>query len=185
MTLSGSNSSDPLGRALSYQWEIANAPRNSTNGSLTGATTASPEFTPDVAGVYLISLVVNNGINDSLPDTVVVSAESMNPLAPTADAGEDIIDAEDCTSIQLDGSASSDPNGDSLEYYWSLQSKPADSAVTNASFSDTTVEQPTFYADVAGDYVLSLAVFDGTDWSLPDLITVSAGERASNYSEVV
>jgi len=180
ITLNGTASSDPLGRDLSYQWSISSQPRNSVSATLSDATVASPSFTPDAAGMYLISLVVNNGINDSTPDSMVVEVSSVNPLAPTADAGPDIEGVEDCTPIQLSASASSDPNGDPLEYNWSLQSKPEDSEATNADLSDPSAENPSFYADVAGEYIFSLAVFDGALWSVPDLLTVTAGERATN-----
>ena len=61
---------------------------------------------------------------------------SSNLLAPIADAGEDMLDEFDCTDIQLDGSGSIDPNGDTLEYLCAIQSKPSTSVVNNDSFSD-------------------------------------------------
>ena len=184
-TLNGAASADPLGRTLTYTWAVANAPASSTAASFSSASEASPIFTPDVSGSYLLSLIVNNGINDSLPDSVVVDVITANPLAPTADAGPDITDAQDCSNIQLSGAASTDPNGDELEYMWTLQSKPTDSTATSASISNQEAEAPTFYPDIAGEYVLSLAVYDGTDWSIPDLITVTVSERSANTSPVV
>ena len=184
-TLNGLGSADPLGRPLSYDWSVSNAPSTSSTASFSDASVASPSFTPDATGSYLLSLVVNNGINDSLPDSVVVNVASSNPLAPIADAGPDILDGEDCSNIQLDGLASSDPNGDELDFLWTLQSKPTDSTVTTNSISDPEASQPTFYPDIAGEYMLSLAVYDGTTWSIPDLITVSALERVVNVAPAV
>lgn len=185
VTLDGSSSADPLGRSLNYSWSISNGPRSSTTASLSSATVVSPMFTPDVSGSYLISLVVHNGINASLPDSMVVNVITANPLAPTADAGPDITDAQDCSDIQLNGAGSTDPNGDSLEYMWTLQAAPTASIATSASISDQTAVQPTFWPDIAGEYILSLAVFDGTDWSLPDLVTITASERISNAAPIV
>lgn len=184
-TLNGLGSVDPLGRTLSYEWSMSNAPSTSSTASFSDALVASPSFTPDATGSYLLSLVVNNGINDSLPDSVVVNVASSNPLAPVADAGADILDGEDCTYIQLNGMASSDPNGDELDFLWTLQSKPVDSTVTTASLSDSESAQPTFYPDISGEYILSLAVYDGTAWSIPDLITVFASERVANVPPAV
>ncbi len=179
-TLDGSQSADPLGRTLAYTWSVVSRPEDSTVLAVESPNEVSTTFTPDVGGRYLISLIVNNGVSDSLPDTVTVDVYSANPLAPVADAGEDLSQEYDCTDIQLDGSASMDPNGDELEYLWALQSKPSTSAVNNNSFSDTTSVNPTLYTDVAGDYIVSLSVYDGTEWSIPDLQTITASERLSN-----
>ena len=115
-TLDGSQSSDPLGRSLAYSWSVVSRPQDSTVLAVDAPNEASTTFTPDVGGRYLVSLVVNNGVSDSLPDTVTVDVYSANPLAPIADAGEDLSQEYDCTDIQLDGSGSIDPNGDDLEY---------------------------------------------------------------------
>ena len=179
-TLDGAQSADPLGRTLTYTWDLVSKPEDSALTAVATPNAVSTEFTPDVNGRYLVSLVVNNGVSDSLPDTVTVDVYSANPLAPVADAGADLLSEYDCTAIQLDGSSSTDPNGDELEYLWSVQSKPASSNVDGSAFSDTSIVNPTFYPDVAGEYIVSLAVFDGAEWSIPDLQTISASERLGN-----
>jgi hypothetical protein len=62
------------------------------------------------------------------------------------------------TSITLDGTASTDANGDTLTYKWSLLYKPSNSLAT---LSSTSVSKPTFTADAVGTYVASLIVNDG------------------------
>jgi len=183
--LSGSGSADPLGRTLQYSWSIADKPTTSVLTGVDAPTSMDTTFTPDAAGVYLLSLTVNNGINDSAPDVAVVRVSSSNPIAPTALAGDDIADTEDCSAIQLNGAGSFDPNGDALEYLWTLQSKPTESTASSDSFSDTTAMQPTFYADVAGEYVVSLSVNDGLEWSSPDMLTITTIERVSNAAPTV
>lgn len=177
-TLDGSGSWDPLGRDLTYNWAFETVPSASALTALQ-PTGSSAAFTADAGGRYVVSLVVDNGINSSAPDTVIVDVSSNNPLDPIADPGEDF-EGEDCTAHTLDGSNSFDPNGDDLDYRWSIQSRPAGSNVTNASFADRNAAVTTFYPDAAGDYVLALSVFDGTNWSSPSLLSLTATERSYN-----
>ncbi len=72
--------------------------------------------------------------------------------------------------IQLNGSGSTDVDGDALRYQWSLLSTPGGSAAVLSSASSVT---PTFTADKGGDYVVQLIVFDGTVESSPDTATIS------------
>jgi PKD repeat protein len=179
VSLDGSTSYDPMGRTLTYAWTVVDKPTSSTVSTLTGADAANASFTPDLKGVYVLNLVVDNGISRSASDAVTVTAVG-DDNAPVANAGSDQTEAEDCTTLTLDCSGSADPDGDTLQYLWEVQSKPSGSSVGNATFSDRTAARPTFYADVAGDYVLSCAVSDGSTWSTPDTVALTVGERRSN-----
>lgn len=178
VTLDGSRSYDPMSRALSYAWSVVDKPTSSSVATLTGADSVSASFTPDVKGVYVLNLVVDNGLSRSASDAVTVTAVG-DDSAPVANAGPDQ-EVEDCSTVTLDCSASADPDGDALQYQWEIQNAPTGSSVNNASFSDRTAARPTFYPDVAGEYLISCAVSDGTTWSAPDLVTVDASERRSN-----
>lgn len=182
-TLDGSNSADPLGGSLTYQWFLSQPAQGSAlnTSSLIGNDTAFPTLTGDVPGYYTASLVVSNGMADSLPDSVTVFFGGDNP-APTADAGEDIGDY-DCTSIHL-SCAGNDPDGQPLSYFWELQVKPAGSKATNADFGNRTSASTTFWPDMAGNYQLSCSVFDGTTWSLPDVVALNLEERPTNSAPV-
>lgn len=73
VTLDGSASRDADRDPLSYSWTIIMPPPGSA-AVLSGANTAFPTFIPDLSGTYLIRLVVNDGISESLADTVTVTA---------------------------------------------------------------------------------------------------------------
>ena len=61
----------------------------------------------DVAGSYIVQLIVNDGTGNSDPDTVIISTENSLPVA---DAGSDqAVYVTD--SVHLDGSASVMPTG--------------------------------------------------------------------------
>ncbi len=164
--LDGSASSDVEGTPLTFLWAITTQPAGSI-ASLPDATLVNPTFLVDVPGSYVVTLVVNDGTDDSTPDTVVVSTEN---LLPIADAGLDQTVAVGAT-VQLDGSASTDPEAQSLTFQWTLASTPSGSAVT---VTNPTSVSPTFVADVAGTYVVQLIVDDGLAASAPDTVTVTA-----------
>lgn len=184
-TLDGSASYDGAGRDLAFAWAVVEAPAASslTATSMTGGDSASPTWEIDAKGVYILNLVVDNGLAKSEPDAVVITAFS-DDNEPVANAGSDL-DVEDCTWIQLDGSNSADPDADALQYFWELQSKPTNSVATNNSFSDRREESPTFWADVAGTFTFSLAVSDGNNWSTADGMTMVVEERAVNTPPTV
>lgn len=74
----------------------------------------------------------------------------------------------------LNGSQSSDPNGDPLSYAWSLVSAPTGSLVTQETLEGADTVRVLFTADKAGSYVLSLVVNDGKADSAPVKGTVVA-----------
>ncbi len=71
--LNGSSSYDPDADPLEHTWSFASKPPGS-GASLDGADTAFPQFTADVAGTYLVELVVTDGASFSSPDQVRVIA---------------------------------------------------------------------------------------------------------------
>jgi hypothetical protein len=73
VTLDGSGSSDPDHDVLVYNWSVVSKPEGSV-AALSGSATASPTFTPDIVGDYVISLVVSDGFLSSATDTVTITA---------------------------------------------------------------------------------------------------------------
>lgn len=183
--LDGSRSYDRQGRPLTYHWSFVEVSELSglTDGSISGADSVSASFTPDAHGVYIVNLVVNNGLTDSAADAAVFTVLG-NDGVPVPNPGEDRM-VEDCTTVQLDGSGSADPDGDSLRYFWTVQTVPEGSSVNSSSFSDRAVAQPTIWLDIAGVYVVSLAVYDGNTWSNASLVTLTAEERSFNTPPTV
>ena len=155
VSMDGSASKDPDGGTLTFKWTLIGKPVGSA-ATLTNSSYPNPKFTADLAGNYVLSLVVNDGKKDSAVASVSVTATTAN-AAPVANAGSNQ-NVTIGSTVTLDGTASSDANNDSLTYKWTLQSKPSNSSAT---LSSLTSAKPTFKADLAGTYVATLIVNDG------------------------
>ncbi|MFN7147071.1 MAG: PKD domain-containing protein, partial [Myxococcota bacterium] len=158
----------PDDHALTYDWRFVSKPGGSS-ATLVDDDREDPQFVPDVPGRYEVGLVVNDGALDSDEDTVEITVTEENG-APVANAGRDQSVAVGAT-VTLDGSASSDPEGDGLQFAWTLVTRPSGSSAT---LSSTTSAAPRFTADVAGVYEVSLTVADGTETSAPDSARITA-----------
>ena len=155
-SLDGSGSTDPDGDSLTYQWTIISKPLGSLS-SLAGSDTATPTLNADTLGIYSFSLVVNDGVATSLPDTVDVNVTD-GTFPPIANAGLDQLNAETNTVVNLDGSASYDPTSKGLTFSWNMNVQPVGSNIFLTSISETESFTPT----VDGTYEIELKVNNGT-----------------------
>ena len=165
VTLSGSGF-DADGDPITYQWTLTQP--NALAGTLTGAATASPTFVARMPGTYTASLKVNDGSVNSVASSVSVISSNTAPVA-NAGPAQNVLTG---SLVTLNGSGSSDANGDPLSYVWAITSKPAGSTAT---LSGPTTVSPTFTPDKAGDYTASLTVNDGaTSSAAPSTVEITA-----------
>jgi len=169
VVLDGSKSSDVDGNPITYRWALLTFPPNST-AHLSDLTIVNPSFIADVKGTYVAELIVNDGFVDSAPATVMISSNS----PPVANAGlaQTVLAG---TSVTLNGSGSTDVDGDPLTFRWAITSKPANSTAT---LSDSTAVTPTFLADQLGTYVVQLIVNDGIADSAASTVTITTDDSA-------
>jgi len=170
VTLDGSASSDPDGDAVSYQWALTSRPAGSA-AVLSDPAAVAPTFLVDRPGTYSAQLIVSDGSASSAADSVSVTTTN---TAPVANAGPDQT-APVGTTVSLNGSGSSDADGDALSYAWTLQSAPAGSAAALTGAASVT---PSFVVDRPGSYVARLVVNDGYVASVADTVTVSTVNSA-------
>lgn len=81
VVLDGSASYDPEGATLSYLWSMVSVPDEST-AAFDDTTAVAPRFIADLPGIYVVSLVVNDGQQDSSEDFAQIEAV-------TGDTGSD------------------------------------------------------------------------------------------------
>ena len=88
--------------------------------TLTGATTATPTFTaPAGPATLTFELTVDDGSGETDTDTVAITVNGI----PTADAGPDQ-DVERGDTVTLDGTGSTDPDGDTLDLQLGPDQRP-------------------------------------------------------------
>ena len=145
VVLDGAGSADVDGDSLAFAWSFVSRPASSA-AVLANASAVSPSFVVDAPGTYVVSLVVHDGMQQSAPDSVTIT--TLNS-APVARAGSDQNVAVGAP-VTLDGSASTDVDGNALTYSWALTSIPSGSG---AALDDPARVTPSFVADRAGTYV--------------------------------
>ncbi len=142
----------PLSAPLTYTWEASGLPSQThvISEMLDAAT-----FTWPVAGPQSVTVTVQGPCGDVVGDTHVLNVETapVENRPPVADAGlpQTVAPGDEVT---LDGSASSDPNGDPLNYLWQQMGGPA--VTFTPELSVTTFTAP----NAAGVLTFTLTVTD-------------------------
>jgi len=166
--LSCKGSTDSDGDTLSYSWGLLGLP-HASKAHLNNPKSCETSFIADVAGRYVVTLLVSDGKTSSKGDSVVITAgksgggdhdsddNNTANQAPQANAGMDQTVQLGAT-VELSAAGSSDPDSDELIYGWEWVSKPEGS---EADLSDVIGESISFVADAVGLYRVRLLVSDG------------------------
>lgn len=192
VTLDGSASLPPTGgaaSALGYQWTLTSKPAGSL-AAIAGPLNPTASVFADVVGTYTVTLVVTYQDKVTAPLLVTITASQSN-TAPIADAGGPYT-IERGQTLTLDGTGSSDADGDTLSYRWYLMSPSVSGAAAiwmpNGSalrlenaLQGYTTATPTITPDVVSvsGWTVYLAVYDGTTLSDLSSATITVTKPAS------
>ena len=178
VTLTGS-ATDPEGQTLTFLWtQVDTATVSLTNAAMTTATfTAPTQLANNVLLTFRLTATEPSG-GQSGSDMVVITVTAGTNDPPTADAGPDQ-SVDEGTMVTLDGSASDDPEDQTLTFAWTQVG-----STSTVNLSSATAERPTFDApdELLTDVTLtfSLTVSDGMNTSAAAdtvIITVTAGNN--------
>jgi len=159
----GSGSYDlDVGDTLTYAWDFG-------DGS-TGAG-VNPTHVYTAGGEYDVTLVVNDGKEDSFPSNTTADITEVND-PPVADAGGPYTGTID-VAITFDGSGSYDIDDGIASYAWDF----GDGSLTEAGVNPTHTYE-------AGTYTVTLTVTDVGGFTGTDTATVTVAEAADNTVHV-
>ncbi len=144
---------------FTFTWRQVSGP----NIAFVGAGEAEPEFVapaladPAVPARLIFAVYASDGAADSEEDSVQVTIVAKNQQAPVANAGPDVTIQKGGTVV-LDGSASSDPDGDALTFSWA-HAGGAPVATLTGTGATAAVTAP---VDAPGGFIdIELTVDDG------------------------
>ncbi|WP_224363644.1 PKD domain-containing protein [Hyalangium versicolor] len=171
--LDGTRSTDPDGDVLTYEWTQISGP----HATLDDAHASRPTFTPTRPGFVRFELIASDGKGRSAPSGVLVQVTTEANHPPLASAGAD----QQVTiggPVTLDGSGSSDPDGNALRYVWEqIWGSPV--VLTSAG------EHPSFQPSGQGRYRFRLTVWDGETPSVPDEVDVLVSTHGADNTAPV
>jgi len=150
--LDGSLSSDSDGTITGYSWAKISGP---PSGIITSPAAVKTLATGLTQGVYEFELTVtdNDGLTGKDRVTVVVEVKSTQP--PVSNAGTSKTITLPQNSVELDGSASSDPDGTIVSYSWAKTGGPTSGVINSPTAPKTIVSGLT-----AGTHQYELTVTD-------------------------
>ncbi|HTL07046.1 MAG TPA: PKD domain-containing protein [Chitinophagaceae bacterium] len=175
-TVNASASFDPDGSIASYAWSKTSGP---AQYAITDASAYTTTVTNLVQGVYVFTVTItdNSGATATANVNVTVNAPAPPPpvpnQVPVARAGAAISITLPTDNAVLDGTASSDADGNIVSYAWTKTSGPAGHAFANAAAASTNVSNL-----VAGTYVFTLQVTDNAGATASADVTVAVNPAA-------
>jgi hypothetical protein len=168
VNLDGSKSSDPDGDKLSYNWKQTGGDVKINMDSSDGVAASFVAPVTEKEEQVKIELTVDDSKGGKSSDTVNITIKKANQ-EPVSDAGSDQT-ADANTEVKLDGSKSTDPDGDNLKFAWS-QTKGSD-----VKLSDKHDTSPSFVApevDKETEMQFELLVDDGNGGTSKDVVKIT------------
>jgi hypothetical protein len=133
------------------------------SGNGAGSFDWTPDFTQ--AGTYNVTFYATDDALAVDSEVVTITVTNVN-RDPVSNAGVDQTGVAVGDTVTLDGTASSDPDGDPLTYSW------VQIGGQTVTLSSATDSMPTFTTSVTDTYVFELTVNDGLSSSAPDTVSI-------------
>lgn len=159
------------GSFLSLDTTGISGARNITTGALPVS-----NFLHLSAGSNMIDIGTNVGLsfNGPNPDLGAYEFGGATNIAPTSNAGSDIVLTLPTNSTPVDGSGSNDPDGTIASYHWDYISGPATYVIANPNSVSTIISNLS-----VGVYIFRLTVVDNIGTAGTDLIQITVSSTGN------
>lgn len=119
------------------------------------------------------------GVDKKIEETLNPPVADKTPVARISASAETVTISN---QVKLDGTSSSDPQGSSLTYAWTISEKPTQSSTALSSSTDSIV---TFLADKGGYYTVTLVVTNASSTpSATASVRINATGTGDNHPPV-
>ncbi len=162
VTFDGTTSTDPEGDALTHVWDFGDGSGTSTE--------ASPSHDYDIAGIFVVSLTVDDG-NGGTDETTRIVDVAPN-LAPVVDAGDDrTVDVDTAVSLTAEVA---DREGDVVSVVWDFGDDSESATGTSAVHTWSEV----------GDFTVTVIATDEHGASATDTFVVSVEDQPADVESI-
>lgn len=143
--------------SVDERWELAELP-SASDRDVVVERNGFVFFEPDVRGLYVVEHWLQLGVNTELTKRFIIDVPGLPGEPYFVVSGAHLVGLP----MTADGADSKSPEGLPLSYQWRLAERPRASA---AMLDNDVGSQISFVPDVAGQFVITLSVFDGQLWS--------------------
>lgn len=169
------------GQPAKLSWTLVSKPTGS-EAALSNAEGDLVQVQPDRLGDYVIKHTATDATGSTSSKLTTISVKNHSPIAyvyannaPLAVQSGPSMRLPINAPVTLRATGSSDADGDTLTYAWSMPSRPANSKAAVSAESGETVQ---ITADLAGTYTVLLRVTDSAGNISEKLATFQAGSYA-------
>ncbi|MCB1217143.1 PQQ-binding-like beta-propeller repeat protein [bacterium] len=163
-----SNSSDPDGTVVLYEWDCDGDGSYEEYGSV-----SSNSFTYQLAGVFTVTLRVTDDAGAQDTDTIDITVNVPGNTSPNADLSADVSSGDIPLTVNFNASASNDPDGTIVLYEWDF-----DGDEIYDGYGDATGATHVYTS--GGSYTAKLRVTDDDGAQDTDTFTVTATVPGNN-----
>ncbi|WP_442483675.1 PKD domain-containing protein [Aeoliella sp. SH292] len=167
--LDATASADPDDTSLTYSWRVV-ASSNQSTPTISSKNSAITTLNPTMAGVYAVELTVSDGLSSDTDFILITVTGNQAPLADASASDAVVVEGQ---FPRLNASLSSDPDGDRLEYRWSVVASSTDNMPEVEHPESATTRLLT---NDLGSYAVQLTVHDGITMAT-DFIIVTIREQ--------
>ena len=180
--LDASDSTDPSGQELSFQWEQTMGPSvELSNATSPRATVTAPRVDSETRVEFRVTVTNEDGVSGTATTAAVIRPQSENP-APVARVvvGDRTVDPGEV--VLLDGAPSEDPNGGELAFQWEQTGGEPTVDLSAADSSGAAFTAPDVDEDATLEF--TLAVSDGQEKVDTRTVLVTVGGTRSETTTV-